>query len=90
MGKKKVKIVIDIAHIRDGMKAMGEAAGCSFERALDKNVNTSIDINFDSTEYVGACREAVDKFAKVCYCAFITAVLCTCIAAIGDCYVQTH
>ena len=94
VGKKEVRIVIDTAHIRDGMKdglkGMAEAAGRSFERALDKNVN--VNINIDSKHFADVCDKvcdkAVDTFAKVCYraihCALIAVVLWKCIGAIVE------
>eukprot|EP00562_Extubocellulus_spinifer_P022102 CAMPEP_0178620168 /NCGR_PEP_ID=MMETSP0698-20121128/5145_1 /TAXON_ID=265572 /ORGANISM="Extubocellulus spinifer, Strain CCMP396" /LENGTH=511 /DNA_ID=CAMNT_0020259135 /DNA_START=637 /DNA_END=2172 /DNA_ORIENTATION=+ len=84
MGKKEVKIVVDTAHIRDGvkdglkdgLKGMGEAAGRSFERA----------VNIDSNRFADVCEETADKITNVCYyaihCALIVLSLWTCLLAI--------
>lgn len=89
--KKEVKTVIDTAHIRDGMIAKAEAAGRSFERAVEKKT-ANMNINFDTKDLAERHVKAVDNFATVCYKAIwqtlVTVVLCQSIAAFA--YVKAH
>eukprot|EP00562_Extubocellulus_spinifer_P034768 CAMPEP_0178685134 /NCGR_PEP_ID=MMETSP0699-20121125/3216_1 /TAXON_ID=265572 /ORGANISM="Extubocellulus spinifer, Strain CCMP396" /LENGTH=523 /DNA_ID=CAMNT_0020329857 /DNA_START=242 /DNA_END=1813 /DNA_ORIENTATION=+ len=82
MGKKEVKIVVDTAHMRDGVKGMGEALGSSLERAVNIDTRPFAEVlrgacDEAGDKAVGVCDKTVDKITNVCY----HAIYCTLIVS---------